>query len=251
MGRGQGSVAAARADGDARQRLALAPEAAAVTHVVIAAHGEGAVIGDVVRSARALGVRVVVVDDGSADDTSDRALEAGATVLRHVANRGQGAALQTGIAFALREGAGYVVTFDADGQHRSADIVAALEPLLAGRAEVALGSRFLGATADLPPLRRLVLRLAVRFTRLSSGLRVTDTHNGLRAFTRRAAQRVRIRLDRMAHASEILDQVRESGLAWTEVPVHVRYTAYSRAKGQRTSAALRILVDYVIGRWLR
>ena len=104
---------------------------------------------------------------------------------------------------------------------------------------------------SMPRLRRIVLHLAVLFTRMVSGLRVTDAHNGLRAFSRRAASMVHIQLDRMAHASELMDQIRRSGLPYTEVPVHVRYTQYSREKGQRGVHALRIAFDYFIGKWVR
>lgn len=222
----------------------------AETFVVVPAFQEAASIGRVAAELRATGARVVVVDDGSSDDTAARAREAGALVVRHAVNRGQGAALQTGIAHALECGARRVVTFDADGQHSPGDLPALLEPLEQGRAEIALGSRFLGSAPDMPWTRRIVLRAAVVFTRLTSGLAVTDTHNGLRAFSRRAASELCLRQDRMAHASELLDQVRRSGLPWVEVPVHVRYTEYSRAKGQSSTAALRIAAEYLIGRWL-
>ena len=219
--------------------------------VVIAAFNEQQAIGEVVRDLAHRYPNTVVVDDGSTDATRDAAIHAGARhTLRHPVNRGQGAALQTGIAFALGRGADYIVTFDADGQHHAADIQTLLEPLLAGRAEIALGSRFLDGSVvrGLPPTRRLVLRLAVIFTRLASRVRVTDTHNGLRAFTRRAAQRITITADRMAHASEILDAIRRSRLPYTEVPVTIRYTDYSLAKGQSSLAAFRVLFHYLLAR---
>ncbi|HEX2122654.1 MAG TPA: glycosyltransferase family 2 protein [Thermoanaerobaculia bacterium] len=194
---------------------------------------------------------VIVVDDGSRDATADAARRNGAVVLRHAVNRGQGAALQTGIAYALRRGAEVIVTFDSDGQHAAEDVDALVAPLRAGRADVVLGSRFRGSTEGMTALRRIVLRSAVLFTRYASGARVTDTHNGLRAFTRAAAAKLDIRLDRMAHASEILDQIVQHRMRYEEVPVHVRYTAYSRRKGQTSLAALRILADYVLGRWMR
>jgi polyprenyl-phospho-N-acetylgalactosaminyl synthase len=100
----------------------------------------------------------------------------------------------------------------------------------------------------MPRPRRALLRLAVWFTRLTSGVRISDAHNGLRAFTRRAAARLEVRLDRMAHASEIVDQVVRSGLPWVEVPVAVRYTEYSRRKGQPAGAAFRIAFDYIVSR---
>jgi glycosyltransferase involved in cell wall biosynthesis len=219
--------------------------------VVVPAYNESAVLGGVVQGLVERGHRVVVVDDGSTDASAVAAHAAGAHVLRHALNRGQGAALQTGIAYALARGAEHVVTFDSDGQHAPEDVEALLAPLRAGRADVVLGSRFIGGSAGIPPIRKAVLAAAVIFTRVASGARVTDTHNGLRAFSRAAAAKLDIRLDRMAHASEILDQIVRHGLRFEEVPVHVRYTEYSRRKGQSSLAALRILADYVVGRWMR
>ncbi len=221
------------------------------TFIVIPAFHEEQVIGAIVSELRAAWPRIVVVDDGSSDATGETARAAGATVLTHVVNRGQGAALQTGIAYALRHGAEYIVTFDSDGQHRAEDVPGLLEPLRAGVADAALGSRFLGTTEEMPRRRRLLLKAAILFTRIASGVRVTDTHNGLRAFTRRAAERIDLKMDRMAHASELLDQIAGARLRYVEVPVHVRYSDYSKAKGQRNRDALRVLIDYVQGRWLR
>lgn len=219
--------------------------------VVVAAYNEAEAIGPVVAELVARGHRVAVVDDGSRDATADVARRSGATVLRHAVNRGQGAALQTGIRYALGRGARFIVTFDSDGQHDARDVDALVAPLQAGRADVVLGSRFIGTAEGLPRPRRIILSLAVIFTRFASGARVSDTHNGLRAFTRAAAAKLDIRLDRMAHASEILDQIVRHELRFEEVPVHVRYTDYSRRKGQSSFAALRILADYVLGRWMR
>jgi glycosyltransferase involved in cell wall biosynthesis len=219
--------------------------------VVMPAYNEAEAVGPVVAALVARGHRVIVVDDGSRDATADAARRNGAVVLRHAVNRGQGAALQTGIAYALKHGAEVIVTFDSDGQHAAEDVDTLAAPLLAGRADVVLGSRFRGTSVGISALRRLILRCAVLFTRYASGLRVTDTHNGLRAFTRAAAAKLDIRLDRMAHASEILDQIVQHRLRYEEVPVHVRYTDYSRRKGQTSLAALRILADYVLGRWMR
>src|SRR5262249_52780639 len=153
--------------------------------VVIAAYNEARAIGPVVAELATLPYRVVVVDDGSSDATAEIAARAGAEVLKHPINLGQGAALQTGIDYALLRGASQVVTFDADGQHRAEEIAVLLAALSAGGADFALGSRFRGAAVDLPPLRRLMLRAATVFTRLTTGLDVSDAHNGLRAMTRR------------------------------------------------------------------
>lgn len=219
--------------------------------VVIPAYQEAAAIGPVVRAVAALQYRVLVVDDGSRDDTAAMAAAAGATVVKHPINLGQGAALQTGIEFALQHGALHIVTFDADGQHRPEDIDALLRPLIAGEAEFSLGSRFLGGTVDAPRLRLLLLRAATAFTRLTTGLALTDVHNGLRAFSRRGAMAVNLRQNRMAHASEILDQIAQSGLRYVEIPVKIHYTEYSKMKGQKMSDAINILIDIVARRLLR
>jgi glycosyltransferase involved in cell wall biosynthesis len=229
----------------------LPPEIARDTYIVIAAFNEGKAIADVVRELRTHYPNVVVTDDGSRDDTCERAHEAGATVLRHVINRGQGAALQTGIKYALKQGARFVVTFDADGQHRPEDIPGLVMPIARGEVEFCLGSRFLEHSKEVPLGRRMLLGGAVIFTRVTSGMRLSDAHNGFRALSRRAAERIDLRLDRMAHASEIIDQLRASGLPYREVPVLIRYTAYSMAKGQRSSAALRVAFDYLMERVLR
>jgi glycosyltransferase involved in cell wall biosynthesis len=211
--------------------------------VVIAAYNEARAIGRVLAGLAAWPYRVVVVDDGSTDATGHVAARGGAELLTHPVNLGQGAALQTGIHYALLRGATHVVTFDADGQHRPEDIAGLLAALAARNADFALGSRFRGAAVDLPPLRRLMLRAATWFTRLTTGLDVTDAHNGLRAMTRRGAAHVRLRQNRMAHASEILHQIAASGLAYVEAPVTIQYSRYSLAKGQRASEFVVILLD--------
>ena len=211
--------------------------------VVIPAYNEGTVLSRVVSEVGRAGYTVVVVDDGSTDATADHAHAAGAIVVRHPFNLGQGAALQTGIEYALAHAGQFVVTFDADGQHRVSDIPRLTEALVRERADFALGSRFLGQAPDLPPLRRLVLHAATAFTRMTTGLPLTDTHNGLRAMTRRGASVIKLRQNRMAHASECLAQIARSGLRYVEQPVTIEYSAYSLAKGQRVRDAVHILLD--------
>ncbi len=220
--------------------------------VIIPALNEAQSIGRVVRDVRQRYDHVVVVDDGSDDGTADVAREAGAHVVTHFINRGQGASLKTGIQFALDSGADLIVTYDADGQHSSNDIVKLLEPLERGKFDVALGSRFLGNSAlNIPTFRKIMLKAAVFFTRFASGLRVSDTHNGLRAFSREAAHKIRIRQDRMAHASEILDEINRHQLRYVEVPVTITYTEYSKGKGQSSLAFGKVLFKYILGRLMK
>lgn len=218
--------------------------------VVVPAYNEGRCIEQVVSEVRAMYPNVVVVDDGSTDNTLEAARRCATYVLRHLINRGQGATLQTGIQLALLSGARYVVTFDADGQHQVEDIQPMLEPIWRGECEITLGSRFLGQAVNVPASRRATLRLGVLFSQLAHGVKLTDVHNGLRAFSRRAAENIQITLDRMAHASELIDIIVRSGLAFREVPVQVRYTDYSMAKGQSSLGAFRIAFQYLLGRVL-
>ena len=216
--------------------------------VVIAAYNEARAIERVIADVRHCGFWAVLVDDGSSDATAEVAERVGAVVVRHPVNLGQGAALQTGIEFALRKGADVIVTFDADGQHRATDIAVLVDALARHSVDYALGSRFLGGATDLPPVRRRLLKAATWFTRITSGLSLTDTHNGLRAMTRRGASAIRLRQNRMAHASEFLYQIAASELKYVEVPVTIEYSAYSLAKGQKLGDALSILVDLLARR---
>jgi glycosyltransferase involved in cell wall biosynthesis len=220
------------------------------TWVIVPAFNEGPRILRVLDELIAVVANVVVVDDGSEDDTGLNVLTRPVWLVTHRANLGQGAAIQTGIDFALAHGAAQIATFDADGQHRPQDIPVLLSSLQRNEADFALGSRFLGSAIGMPISRRILLKLAVLFTHVMSGVKLTDAHNGLRAMTRRGAASLQIRHNRMEHASEIIDQIKRCGLKWTEVPVQIHYTAETLAKGQRMTDAialgLRILLRRVV-----
>lgn len=164
-------------------------------------------------------------------------------MIRHLFNLGQGAALGTGIRYALLQKAKFIVTFDADGQHRSEDIEVLLRTAISQKADVVLGSRFLGRAANMPASRRWLLKTATAYTRLTTGLGLTDAHNGLRLFTRAAAEQLRIRQNRMAHASEMLEWLGSSNLKIVEAPVNIVYTDYSLGKGQSLFSSFNILWD--------
>jgi glycosyltransferase involved in cell wall biosynthesis len=214
------------------------------TWVVVPLYNEASVITDVVLDVRAAFPQVVCVDDGSSDGSAVAARKGGAVVVQHPVNLGQGAALQTGISYALRDPEmRYVVTFDADGQHRVEDAVAMVEELRAGTADVVFGSRFLDARTKPSKAKRMLLRAAVAYTNMTTKMRLTDAHNGLRAMNRTVAERLDIRQNRMAHASEIVEQIGSAGFRYTEHPVHIIYTDYSRSKGQSMLNSVNILTE--------
>ena len=217
--------------------------------LIIPAYNEAQVISSVVEGVTRWidPSRIIVVDDGSTDQTSYLATKAGVHLLRHVINRGQGAALATGIQVALQHGAQVIVTFDADGQHDPTDLPTLIKPIQSGLSDVVLGTRFAADCASSIPLtRRLLLKTAVWFTRLLTGLHVTDVHNGLRVLSNRAASQLRIRQDRMEHASEIFDEIKRNRLTYTERPTRIRYSQYSIDKGQKNRDALRLALRIIL-----
>ena len=221
------------------------------TFVVVPAYNEARVIHEVIKSLSSVFPNIVVVNDGSSDDTAAVLNGLPVTVVKHHINLGQGASLQTGITFALEQGANYIVTFDADGQHRAEDALTALRALSEGDCDVVCGSRFLGMTSNIPRMRKIVLKAAVGLANLTTGIKMTDAHNGLRALSRTAASCLDIAQSGMAHASEVISQLKRHRMIIREVPVQVRYTEYSLAKGQSSFNSINILVDLVVGRFLK
>lgn len=214
------------------------------TWVVVPLFNEQPVIADVVNDLRTVFTRVVCVDDCSKDGSAAAARAAGAVVVRHAINLGQGAALQTGFEYALSDpGMRYVVTFDADGQHQVTDAVAMVARLRADEADVVFGSRFLDTRTAPGPLKRAVLKAAVQYSNVTTGIKLTDAHNGLRAFNREVCAQLEIRQNRMAHASELVHQIARTRTRYVEHPVHILYTDYSRAKGQSVLNGVNILTD--------
>lgn len=216
------------------------------TWVVIPLYNEETVIGGVIAELLPVFPNVVCVDDGSSDGSARAARAAGATVVTHPINLGQGAALQTGFEFALLQNAEFVVTFDADGQHRIEDALGMLALARQEDLAIVFGSRFLDNRTNPGVLKRIVLKTAVTVTNWSTKLKLTDAHNGLRVIRKDALRQVKLRQDRMAHATEIVVQLGRTRLPWQEFPVEVIYTDYSKAKGQSILNSVNILVDLII-----
>ena len=221
--------------------------------VVVPAYNEASKIAEHLAPLLSAGYTVVVIDDGSHDCTRSVVEPMPVVLLHHAVNLGQGAALQTGMDYALCCGAEIVVHFDADGQHDPAEIPELVAPILEGRADVVLGSRFLrpADAAEVPLAKRVTLRAGILVSGLFTGVWLTDTHNGFRALSRTALQRIRLQESGFAHATEILAQIRHTKLRYIEVPATVRYTRYAVSKGQPLSNALLIVIDLILRRILR
>jgi glycosyltransferase involved in cell wall biosynthesis len=211
--------------------------------IVIPAYNEARNIGRVLESLLPSYPNIVVVDDCSNDETFRSVSHYPVHSLRHVVNLGQGAALQTGNEYALKQGADIIVHFDSDGQHRIDQIEQLIQPIRDHKADVVFGSRFLVSQSTLPRMKRYVLLPIGRIVNwLFTGLHLTDAHNGFRAINRRAAQLIQIRQNRMAHATEILGLVRQQKLRYQEVPVIIDYHEF----GQSFSGGLKIVRDLII-----
>ena len=214
---------------------------------VVPVYNEAEVIGRVVDTIRTVTPHVVCVNDGSTDASATEIIKAGAYLVNHPINMGQGAALQTGIEFArLLPGVTRFVTFDADGQHRVEDAVRMLRVLDTTDVDIVLGSRFLGEAVGASRFKRVLLKAAVRFSNLTSGVRLTDAHNGLRVFNRHVADTLRITAPDMTHASEIIELIAHNKYRFVEVAVTIDYSDYSVAKGQPAVNAINIAVDTLL-----
>ena len=213
------------------------------TLVLIPAYNEGSKISEVITSIKAIGYDVLVIDDGS---TAKISHNNGAVVLIHKVNRGQGASIKTGIEYARDIGYELVVFFDADGQMKADEIDKVIAPIVSGESEVVLGSRFLGSAKGIPLLKLITLRLALLFTRLTTGLKLSDTHNGFQAWNMVALSKIDLTQDRQAYASELLQEISENKIKYKEMPVTIVYTTYSKTKGQSIFNAFNIIWDLII-----
>lgn len=222
-----------------------------VTWIIITAYQEEKTVGKVVEEALLQSPFVAVIDDGSTDQTAKKAHDAGAFVLTHLFNLGQGAALQTGLLFALSQGAKLIVTMDADGQHDPTDISRMIAKMETTNADVVLGNRFTGQAIGISWRRRIILRCAWFLIKVTSGVAISDSQIGLRLFSSNAARKLTIKQNRMAYASELIHQIIRLKLRIVEIPVSVTYSDYSLRKGQSELNSINILVDLIVGKLLK
>ena len=212
--------------------------------VIVPIFNEEQVVRKIVQSLVAEKFTVVIVDDGSSDNSLQSIPDLPVKILKHSTNFGQGAALQTGFEFAKKNpNLEIFVTFDADGQHQIKDIENIVSPIKENKADIVFGTRFQDDKTKMPLLKRIILKLAIRYTNLSTGVPLTDAHNGFRAMNRNALNEMKLNLNGMAHASEIVAIAYKSNLRITEIPVEILYTKYSKAKGQSILNSINILSD--------
>lgn len=216
------------------------------TLILIPAYNEALAIKKVISDIQDAGFDVLVINDGSSDQTAKVAQDSGAIVLSHKINRGQGASILTGIKYAEINDYEIIVFFDADGQMMAKEIKKVVEPILKDEADVVLGSRFLGEAKNIPLAKLITLKLALLFTRITTGLKLTDTHNGFQAWQMSALKKINLSQDRQAYASELLQEIAEHSIKYKEIPVTVEYTNYSKSKGQSIFNALNIVWDLII-----
>ena len=224
------------------------------TWLIVPCFNEATVIRDVVAQARQTFPNIVVVNDGSRDDSAQQAHLGGAVVVNHPVNLGQGAALQTGIEFARSQpGAQYFVTFDADGQHQVKDVVAMIQRLRTEPLDIVVGTRFAGGqdTTGVPWIKRVVLKTVVLLSPTTRKLGLSDAHNGLRAFNKTVADGFNLKMNGMSHASEIVSTIANQHWRVAEQPVDILYTEYSMSKGQSLINGVNILADSFVAGGLK
>jgi len=221
--------------------------------IVIPLYNEEFVIEGVLKELKSMYPQfaLIVVDDSSNDNSYSKACLEGIFLLKHTVNLGQGAALQTGIEYAIELGCKYVVTFDSDGQHDPKDIESFVNRLKMGDIDIVLGSRFLGKTQNMPISKRYLLKLSRMFTWLTTGLWLTDSHNGFRAINIKRFPNFEIKQNRMAHASEIINIIKTLEMRYEELPCNIRYSEYSMGKGQSMWNSINIVFDYFVGNLMK
>lgn len=209
--------------------------------VVIPAYNEAQMIERVVSGVKSQlpGATVLVVNDGSTDATAMRARAAGARVISHLINRGLGGAIGTGLAYAKKNGYQFMVTFDADGQHDPKDLPLAFANLQQKQADVLIGTR-INRGNKIPWDRKWLNWLANGLTLLLYGVITNDSQSGFRGFSKNAIDQIKIKTERMEVSSEIFGEIARLKLKLLEMPIKVRYTKYSRDKGQGNANAVEI-----------
>lgn len=212
----------------------------------IPAFNEEKVIGKVLSSLpkKIRGIKkidVLVVDDGSSDQTGEVAKKSHVIVLTHLLNRGLGGSLKTIFTYAKAKDYDILVTFDADGQHEANDLPKVLEPILENKSDVVIGTRW-KKKKEVPFSRLIINNFANIVTFLLYGIKTSDSQSGLRVFSKNAIAKIKLQTDGMEVSSEIFKEIRRNKLRYKEVPIEAIYTDYSIAKGQKLAEAPNVFI---------
>jgi len=217
------------------------------TVIVIPAYNEGKRIAAVLLDLKNHNYHnIIVADDGSSDDTGLIAKRLGAWVVRHRVNMGPGAATQTGILAALRDGADIIVTMDADGQHLAEDIAHLTAPISDGN-DIVIGSRFKG-NSPIPIIRKIYNTLGNLTTLFLSGIYVTDSQSGLKAMNADFAKKLDLEHNGFEFCTEIIQKIKVKKAKYIEVPIQVRYTQDTLAKGQSFISGIQMVINFLYRR---
>jgi glycosyltransferase involved in cell wall biosynthesis len=222
---------------------------------VIPAFNEADVIFSTIQPVVIAGHKVICIDDASNDATGHAASEAGATVIRHLINSGQGASLQTGFDFILQrsvnfEDAKYVVTFDADGQHSLSDLERFLNAFKnRPDLDIVLGSRFLSLKFKGSRSKKILLKTMASVSKYTFGIKLTDRHNGFRVIRKDKLHYFQLKSPGYEHADEFLHIISRNHLEYLEVATDINYTEYSVSKGQPVINGFKIVFDRLINGW--
>lgn len=215
------------------------------TACIIPAYNEEKTIAEVIERAKSFVDEIIVVDDGSIDQTAEIIVKHKATLLRHIINRGQGAALETGNEYALKNHYDIIVHFDADGQFKADEIPEFVKLIESGGYDVVLGSRFMEKKSNMPFMKKyIIMPIARIINNIFFNIKLTDPQNGFRALSARAAEKIKIEQSDWAHCSEILAKVFAYNLKYKEIPVTVNYSRF----GRNFSSGFKIIKDLLIGK---
>ena len=214
-------------------------------YAVIPAYNTEKTVGIIVKKTKKYVDKVIVVDDGSSDNTYREAKKAGADyVLRHITNRGTGAATKTGAIVALENDAEIVITLDSDFQHDPDDIPRFIKCLKEKNIDIVIGSRFLGDNKEMPLIKKIGNSGLNFLTGLLFGIKSTDTQSGFRAYDRKALEEINFELDSYAICTEILKEAKKHNLRVEEIPIDTIYP--EELSGTTITAGFKIMIDMIL-----
>ena len=217
------------------------------TFVIIPAYNEAEIIGNIIEGIKKYlpARQIIVIDDGSSDNTFYVAKNHGAIVYKHIINRGPGAATATGLAAAIHLNADIIITMDADGQHKTEDIPRLIKPIVNNEADVVIGSRLINPKG-MPFVRRLFNKIGNLVTYITFGIKVSDSQSGLKSFSRYAAQKIEIKTNGFEFCSEIIREINNHQFKLKEIPIQAIYTDYSMSKGQGLLVGVKTFIRLLL-----